>query len=255
MLLKAVLREYLGSEELSSRAIALNVNGAPITIGRSTTCTYQVGNKFGDLVCWVARIQATIVVENGAVKLLDGERGRPSTNGVYCHSERIAPEILLTPGLQLTLFKAERAKVTLEIVAFIKGEAAVDKGNDTFTGEDLLDRLQEKVELLGGQIGAFSGQVGALHKQVELLGRQLSQREEIDINQERRLVLTEKRLYRLFAIVFGCVAAIVLASGWTGGSTEDKKLWASTLTAIVIGAVAAYIKAKEPQSEKLTQRT
>lgn len=246
-MLRAILREYLGSEELSSRSIALNVDGAPITIGRSTTCTYQVGSKFGELVCWVARIQATIVIENGSIKLLDGEKGRPSTNGVYSHSERIAPEILLTPGLQLTIFKAERAKVTLDITdkdAFL-GEGGA---HDTFTGEDLLDRLQEKVELLGGQILA-------LHQQVELLGGQLTQRETIDSNQERRLVLTEKRLYRLFALVFGCVAVIVLASGWAGGSAEDKKLWTSTLTAIAIGSVAAYIKSKEPQSEKLTQRT
>lgn len=254
-MLRAILREYLGSEELSSRSIALNVDCEPITIGRSTTCTYQVGTNFGELVCWVARIQATIVVENGSIKLIDGEKGRPSTNGVYCHSERIAPEILLTPGLQLTLFKADRGKVTLDVAAFIDGDVEIDNPPGTFTGQDLLDRLQEKVGLLGEQIGAFNGQILALHQQVELLGGQLEQREMIDSNQERRLVLTEKRLYRFFALVFGCVAVIVLASGWAGGSAEDKKLWTSTLTAIAIGSVAAYIKAKEPQSEKLTQRT
>lgn len=242
-MLKAILREYLGSEELSSRAITLDADGVPITIGRSMICTYQIGTKFGDLVCWIARIQATIVAENGSIKLLDGEKGRPSTNGVWCHAERIDPEILLTPGLQLTLFKAERAKVTLDVVAFINGEAAVDNLHETFTGEDLLDRLQEKVELLGGQIGA-------LHQQVELLGGQLAQREAIDSNQERRLVLTEKRLYRLFAVVFGCVAAIVLASGWTGGSAEDKKQWTTTLTAVAIGSAAAYFKSKENQAQK-----
>jgi len=242
-MLKAILREYLGSEELSSRSIALNFDGAPITIGRSEVCTYQVGSKFGELSKWVARIQATIVTENGSIKLIDGVKGRPSTNGVYCHTERIDPEILLTPGLQLTLFKAERAKVTLEVVAFIDGDVASDNPHDTFTGGDLLDRLQEKVE-------AFSGQIFALHQQVELLGGQLAQREAIDSNQERRLVLTEKRLNRVLAIVFGCVAAIVLASGWTGGSAEDKKLWSSTLTSIAIGGAAVYFKSKENQAEK-----
>ena len=243
MLLRAILREYLGSEEQSSRSITLNLDVAPITIGRSEVCTYQVGSKFGELAKWVARIQATIVTENGAIKLLDGIKDRPSTNGVYCHSERIAPEIFLTPGLQLTLFKAERAKVTLEVVAFISNDVAIDNLHETFTGEDLLDRLQEKVELLGGQIGA-------LHKQVELLGGQLAQREAIDSNQERRLVLTEKRLYRLFTVVFGFVALIVLVSGWTGGSAEDKKQWTTTLTSVAIGAAALYFKSKENQSEK-----
>lgn len=242
-MLKAILREYLGTDELSSRSIALNFDGAPITIGRSTTCTYQVGSNFGDLSQWVARIQATIVTENGSIKLIDGVKGRPSTNGVYCHSERIDPEILLTPSLQLTLFKAECAKVTLEIVAFIDGEGASDNLHDTFTGEDLLNRLQEKVGLLDGQIGA-------LQQQVELFSGQLAHRVAIDNNQERRLVLAEKRLNRVLAIVFGCVAAIVLASGFSGGSAEDKKLWSSTLTSIAIGGAAVYFKSKENQAEK-----
>ena len=242
-MLRAILREYLGSEELSSRAISLNPGLTPITIGRSESCTYQVGSKFSDLSKWIARIQATIVEENGAIKLLDGVKGKPSTNGVHCHAERIAPEILLTPGLQLTIFKAENAKVTLDIADSYSSEDAHDELHGTYTGEDLLDRLQEKVE-------AFGGQVGALHKQVELLGEQLAQREAIDSNQERRLIQTEKRLNRVLAIVFGCVAAIVLASGWTGGSAEDKKQWTTTLTSIAFGAAALYLKSKENQSEK-----
>lgn len=248
-MLKALLREYLGSEELSSRSITLNLDVAPITIGRSILCTYQVGDKFGNLHAWIARIQATIVTENGSIKLLDGEKGRVSTNGVWCHAERIEPEILLTPGLQLVIFKVENAKVTLDV--FLDGiNDDRDEAHETFTGDDLLDRLQEKVEAFSFQAEVFGGQIGDLHKQVELLGGQLAQREAIDGNQDRRLALTEKRLYRLFSLVFGCVAVIVLAIGWTGGSAEDKKLWTSTLGAIAIGSVAAYIKSKEPQSEK-----
>lgn len=246
-MLRAVLREYLGSEELSNRRIPLDLELAPITIGRSEGCTYQIGNEFGELVKWVARIQATIVDENGAIKLIDGVKGRPSTNGVHCHAERIDGAIALTPGLQLTIFKADRAKVTLDVTDSDDSNDAHDNAHGTYTGEDLLDRLQEKVELLGGQIGA-------LHQQVELLGGQVAQREAIDSNQERRLVQTEKRLNRVLAIVLGCVAAIVLASGWTGGSAEDKKQWSATLTSIAIGAAAVYFKSKENQVEKPTQR-
>ena len=249
-MLRAILREYLGSEELSRRSIPLDIGGKPITIGRSPNCTYQIGEKFNDLSRWVSFIQATLLDENGCIKLIDGVKGKVSTNGVYCHAERIEGAILLTPGLQLTIFKADRAKVTLDVTNSKRSNGTQDELHGTYTGEDLLDRLQEKVELLGGQIGAFTGQIGALHRQVELLGGQLAQREAIDSNQERRLILTEKRLYRLFALVFGFIAAIVLANGWTGGSAEDKKLWTSTLGAIVIGSAAAYFKSKENQSEK-----
>ena len=249
LMLRVILREYLGAKELSNRCITLSPELTPITIGRAESCTYQVGNEFGELVRWIARIQATIVIENGSIKLLDGERGRPSTNGVWCHAERIDPEILLTPGLQLVIFKAEIAKITLDVFANGINDAS-DNLHDTFTGDDLLDRLQEKVETFGGQVETFGGQIRALHKQVELLGGQLAQREAIDSSQERRLVLTEKRLYRLFALVLGCVAAIVLASGWTGGSADDKKQWTTTLTSIAFGAAALYLKSKENQSEK-----
>ena len=241
-MLRVILREYLGSVELSNRCITLSPELTPITIGRAESCTYQVGNEFGELVRWIARIQATIVIENGAIKLLDGIKGKPSTNGVYCHAERITPEILLTPGLQLVIFKAENAKVTLDVFANGINDDR-DEAHGTYTGEDLLDRIQEKVE-------AFGGQIDALHNQVELLSGQLAQREAIDSNQERRLIQTEKRLNRVLAIVFGCVAAIVLASGFSGGSAEDKKLWTSTLTSIAIGGAAVYFKSKENQVEK-----
>ena len=240
-MLRAILREYLGTEELSRHSIPLDIGGKPITIGRSPGCTYQIGDKFNDLSKWVARIQATILDENGCIKLVDGVKGKASTNGVYCHAERIEGAIVLTPGLQLTIFKADRAKVTLDVTDSKRSSGTQDELHGTYTGEDLLDRLQEKVEAIG--------------EQVELLGEQLAQREAIDSNQERRLILIEKRFYRLFALVFGFVAVIVLVNGWTGGSAEDKKQWTSTLTAIAIGSVAAYLKSKENQSEKLTQRT
>lgn len=245
LMLRAILREYLGSEELSNRSIALTPGLTPITIGRSESSTYQVGNEFGELVRWVARIQVTIVDENGAIKLFDGVKGKPSTNGVYSHTERIATSILLTPGLQLTLFKAGRAKITLDVTGAVTGG-----GRDTFNGDDLLDRLQEKVEALDGQIGALHEQVNTLHRQVELFDRHLEQSKAIDINQEGRLILTEKRLNRVLAVTLGCFAVIVLASGWTGGSAEDKKQWSSTLTSIAIGAAALYFKSKENQVEK-----
>ena len=255
-MLRAILREYLGSEELSHHCIILNPELLPITIGRAENCTYKVGSKFGELVKWIARVQITIAAENGAIKLIDGVQGKPSTNGVYCHGERIAPEIALTPGLQLTVFKADRAKVTLEVETAASDDAS-DRVHDTFTGEDLIDRLQEKVELLSGQIEALhhqlkalDGQIVVLHRQVKLFDGQLAQREAIDTNQEARLVLTEKRLNRVLAVVLGCVAAIVLASGWTGGSAEDKKQWSTTLTSIAIGVAALYFKAKENQITK-----
>jgi hypothetical protein len=254
-MLRAVLREYLGTDELSHQFITLNPDLMPITIGRAEHCTYKVGTKFGELIKWVARIQVMIMAEDNLIKIIDGVPGRPSTNGIYCHGDRISPETVLTPGLQLTIFKAERAKVTLEVETVDSDDS--DRSHDTFTGEDLLDLLQEKLELLDGQIGALhqqitalDGQIAALHQQVNLFDGQLSQRVAAGVDQEARLVHSEVRLNRVLAVVLGCVAAIVLASGWMGGSAEDRKQWSTTLTSVAIGAAALYFKAKENQLQQ-----
>jgi len=41
------------------------------------------------------------------------------------------------------------------------------------------------------------------------------------------------------------IAVIVLAFGWSGGNSEDKKQWSSTFTSIAIGIAALYLKSKE----------
>src|SRR5579885_62390 len=67
----------------------------------------------------------------------------------------------------------------------------------------------------------------------------------IDTNQEQRLMAAEQRRNRVLTVLFAAIAAIVLASGWVGGSNEDKKQWSSTLTSIAIGVAALYFKSKD----------
>lgn len=239
-MLKATLREYKGSQELSKRSLDFDRTSGSITIGRSESCDYTIGQALGEWAKGIARVQATLEISDGAITLIDGSRERPSTNGIWLHGEPIKDAIALIPGLDLTLFKSGQAKVSL-IVA--DTESTSDRSLDTYTGQDLLSLVQEQAE-------AGSRAIAALQEQVAALAEQLTHREAIDTNQERRLVQTEKRLNRALASVLGVIAAIVLASGWSGGTLEDRKQWSSTLQAIAIGIAAAYFKSKENEQAK-----
>jgi len=237
--MKATIREYMGSEERDRRLLSLEPWMGTVTLGRSESCTYTIGKTLGNLALGISKVQATITAAGDTFTLKDGGVDGVSTNGIYCHAEKIEGSIALTPGLELVLFKHGMAKVTL----VISDGAVVEYGKDTYTGQDLLSVLQVQVQTLDGEIGA-------LHHQVEALGNQLAQREAIDTNQEQRLMAAEQRLNRVLTVLFAAIAAIVLASGWVGGSNEDKKQWSSTLTSIAIGVAALYFKSKDKEVEK-----
>ncbi len=247
-MLKATLREYMGTAEHSKRVINLDRTQGDITFGRSDSCTYQIGKSLGKSGEGISRVQATIEFKPDSIVLVDGSRKERSTNRVWVHGTPIDDEITLYPGLDLTLFKAG-GKVSLLIN---DPDTDGDRGSDTITGQDLLGVLQDQITLLQEQNQQIQVQVKLLAEQLahreaidNNLAEQLAHREAIDNNQEQRLLRTEKRLNRALAIVLSVIAAIVLASGWVGGSSEDKKLWSSTLQAIAIGVAAAYFKKQE----------
>lgn len=237
----ATLREYTGTTERDRRFLELINPGTPITIGRSDLCTYKIGMTLGNLALGISKVQATITFEQGEIRLKDGGADGLSTNGIYCHGEKLETPIALVPGLELTLFKHGIAKVTLHMTDL----AVVEHGRDTYTGQDLLSVLQEQVATMGGQMDALQLQVG-------LLGTQLAHREVLDRTQddrdrqqEQRLLTAEKRLNRVVVLLLVAIAVIVLAFGWSGGNSEDKKQWSSTFTSIAIGIAALYLKSKE----------
>lgn len=237
----ATLREYTGTIERDRRFLELINPGTPITIGRSDLCTYKIGMTLGNLALGISKVQATITFEQGEIRLKDGGADGLSTNGIYCHGEKLETPIALVPGLELTLFKHGIAKVTLHMTDL----ALVEHGRDTYTGQDLLSVLQEQVATMGGQMDALQLQVG-------LLGTQLAHREVLDRTQddrdrqqEQRLLTAEKRLNRVVVLLLVAIAVIVLAFGWSGGNSEDKKQWSSTFTSIAIGIAALYLKSKE----------
>jgi len=237
----ATLREYTGTTERDRRFLELINPGTPITIGRSDLCTYKIGMTLGNLALGISKVQATITFEQGEIRLKDGGADGLSTNGIYCHGEKLETPIALVPGLELTLFKHGIAKVTLHMTDL----AVVEYGRDTYTGQDLLSVLQEQVATMGGQMDALQLQIG-------LLGTQLAHREVLDRTQddrdrqqEQRLLTAEKRLNRVVVLLLVAIAVIVLAFGWSGGNSEDKKQWSSTFTSIAIGIAALYLKSKE----------
>lgn len=239
-MLKATLREYMGSVERDKRSLLLDRTLGTITIGRGGECTYQIGKTLGDWAKGIGRVQATIEFTEDTITLVDGSREKASTNGIWLHGEPIQGAIALTPGMDLTLFKAGLAKVSLIIN---DTEAVHDHGKDTYTGEDLLSVLQLQVSRIEEQ-----GQ--RMQEQVLLLAEQLTHREAIDTAQETRLLATEKRLNRMVALVLGAIAVIVLATGFLGGgSNEERKQWSSGLTSVAIGAAALYFKYKEKELE------
>jgi pSer/pThr/pTyr-binding forkhead associated (FHA) protein len=237
--MQAVIREYMGTVERDRYALPLEPIPGVITLGRSEGCTYRLGKSLGHLAMGISKVQATITLQGNDIFLRDGGTEGASTNGIYCHAEKVNGSVALVPGMELTLFKQGIAKVTL-IVSDSQGSS---QGSDTYTGHEVLAQLQ-------GQMEALAAQTSAVHEQVELLDGQLKQREAIDAKQEERLKQTEKRLNRVLAAVFGVIALIVLASGWSGGTLEDRKQWSSTLTAISIGIAAAYFKSKENEGLK-----
>ena len=237
----ATLREYTGTTERDRRFLELINPGTPITIGRSDLCTYKIGMTLGNLALGISKVQATITFEQGEIRLKDGGADGLSTNGIYCHGEKLETPIALVPGLELTLFKHGIAKVTLHMTDL----AVVEHGRDTYTGQELLSVLQE-------QVATMDGQMDALQLQVGLLGTQLAHREVLDRTQddrdrqqEQRLLTAEKRLNRVVVLLLVAIAVIVLAFGWSGGNSEDKKQWSSTFTSIAIGIAALYLKSKE----------
>lgn len=237
----ATLREYTGTIERDRRFLELINPGTPITIGRSDLCTYKIGMTLGNLALGISKVQATITFEQGEIRLKDGGADGLSMNGIYCHGEKLDAPIALVPGLELTLFKHGIAKVTLHMTDL----ALVEHGRDTYTGQALLSVLQEQVATMGGQMDALQLQVG-------LLGTQLAHREVLDRTQddrdrqqEQRLLTAEKRLNRVVVLLLVAIAVIVLAFGWSGGNSEDKKQWSSTFTSIAIGIAALYLKSKE----------
>jgi hypothetical protein len=238
-MLTATLREFMGSTERSKQVLNLDPARSSITLGRSETCTYPIGKTLGDWAKGIARVQATIESTGDGIVLIDGSREKVSTNGIWVHGEPIQGAIALHPGLELTLFKSGSAKVSLIIN---DPDTEGDRTSDTYTGQDLLGVLQEQVSLLAEQNHR-------IESQVVLLAEQLAHRTAIDTNQEQRLIQTEKRLNRVLAIVFACVSAIVFASGWTGGTIEDRKQWSSTFTSIAIGVAALYFKSKENEQK------
>jgi len=239
MLLKATLREFMGTEERHRRAITLEPIPGVITLGRSEGCTYRIGKGLGHLALGISKVQCTITLQENGIFLRDGGTEGASANGIYCHTERLNGSIALVPGLELTIFKHGLAKVSL----VISDSQSDSQGSDTYTGQELLSVMQ-------AQMAEMAEQTSAMHEQVKLLDSQLKQREAIDRNQEQRLIRAEKRLNRVLAIVFGVIALIVLASGWSGGTLEDRKQWSSTLTAISIGIAGAYFKSKENEGTK-----
>jgi len=237
----ATLREYTGTTERDRRFLELINPGTPITIGRSDLCTYKIGMTLGNLALGISKVQATITFEQGEIRLKDGGADGLSTNGIYCHGEKLETPIALVPGLELTLFKHGIAKVTLHMTDL----AVVEHGRDTYTGQELLSVLQE-------QVATMDGQMDALQLQVGLLGTQLAHREVLDRTQddrdrqqEQRLLTAEKRLNRVVVLLLVAIAVIVLVFGWSGGNSEDKKQWSSTFTSIAIGIAALYLKSKE----------
>ena len=239
--MQATLREYMGSEERDRRVLDLTPTSTPLTIGRADACTYKIGQTLGSLALGISKVQATIFGNATQLTLKDGGADGASTNGIYCHAEKIEGSIALVPGLELTLFKHGIAKVTL----VINSQAVIEYGKDTYTGQDLLAVMQE-------QVAAFSDQMAVLHQQVDLLGEQITHREAIDNNQERRLLIAEQRINRVFAGLCGAIAVIVLVSGFWSGSAEDKKLWGSTLTSIACGIAALYFKSKDSPTPTLS---
>jgi len=233
--MKATLREYMGTEERDRRSLQLLPDQGPVTIGRSESCTHTIGKTLGQLALGISKVQATITFNETQIALKDGGVEGVSTNGIYNHNERVKGAIVLVPGLELVLFKHGIAKVTLVVSEAL---ALVEYGKDTYTGQDLLSVLQEQQQ-------AMTGQLEALHLQVSLLGDQITQRETIDNNQERRLFAAEQRLNRVVMYLLSAIAVIVLVFGWSGGNSEEKKRLSSTITSVAIALAVAYLKSKE----------
>lgn len=230
MALRAVLLEFYGRDERDRRPVFLEPEASPITIGRSDGCTYTIGRTFGPIGQQISKVHATIVYTEAGYILRDGGPAGPSRNGIYCHNEQIKEPITLIAGLELTLFKEDPAKVTLRV-----SDTGPEEESDTYTGQEVVNQLQK-------QLIQLKEETAALHEQVGLTVAQMKERAQIDARQDERQTKTDERLSRTLAAVFAAIAVIVVVNGWSGGSDEDKKLWASTLTGIVSAVAAVYFK-------------
>lgn len=239
--MQATLREYFGAEERDRRVLDLQPSETPITLGRSGECTYQIGKTLGTSALSISKVQATITAPDGVLLLQDGGVGGVSANGIYCHGERLDEPVPLVPGLELTLFKHGLAKVAFSV----NTTAIAEHRGDTYTGQGLVDVLQEQVHAISGQVAAMNLQIGLLADQLaarEALDKQQAER---DKQQAERDKQQDQRLNRVLAGVCGVIAVIVLLSGWSGGSAEDKKAWSSTFTSVAIGIAALYFKSQD----------
>lgn len=245
-MLKATLREYMGSEELERKRFGLDISAGMITIGRSSECTYQVGQALGEWGRGIARIQATITSEAGKLMLLDGSREKPSTNGIWVHGDQVKGSIALTPGLELTLFKSGRAKVSL----LISDGAIVEAGSsdhDTYTGEDLVSILQEQIEELKAAVPSLKAEVGKLAQQLQAREAIDCRREAIDQHQSKTLVIVQRRINRVVMVLLGAFLLMLLSSGWLGTSQREELL--KTGTSIAVAVALGYLKLKEKELE------
>ena len=230
-MLTATLREFMGSTERFKQVIDLDRSRGDITIGRSESCTYQIGKYLGKFGEGISRVQATIEFKPDSIVLVDGSRKEQSKNRVWVHGAPIDGEITLYPGLDLTLFKAG-GKVSLVINDPDTGGA---HASDTYTGHELLGVLQEQVTLMAEQNEEVKAQVAAL-------AEQLAHRNALDDNQEQRLLQTEKRLNRMFTVIFGSISAIVLIASFLGGDSDNRKLLTNAAATALSGGIAIYFE-------------
>lgn len=237
-MLKATIREYMGAEELDRKRVALDPTNGPITIGRSSECSYSIGGTLGEWARGIARIQATIAFDGEQIVLIDGSKEKASTNGIWVHGDQIKGAIALTPGLELTLFKSGRAKVCL----LVSDGLTTDHGNhqDTYTGEDLTSILQEQIEALKEQGKQMGDQIGAL-------AEQLAAREKIDQHQTETLVVVQRRINRVVMVLLGTFLLMLLSSGWLGTSQREELVKGGS--SIAVAVALGYLKLKEKELE------
>lgn len=236
-MLKATLREYLGTTERAKQVIRLDRAQGDITLGRAESCTYQIGKSLGQFGEGISRIQATIEFKPDRIVLVDGSRKEQSTNRVWVHGAPIDGEIDLYPGLELTLFRAG-GKISLVIN---DPDTAGDGSSDTYTGQELLGLLQEQTE-------GMSKSIVALQKQVVALGEQLAHREKLDAQREeldaqradldaqqsQQLNDLQRRVRHIVSGVLVFAAVIVLGSGLLKDlGADERKEWRSLLSSVI----------------------
>jgi hypothetical protein len=95
--------------------------------------------------------------------------------------------------------------------------------------------LQEQVLVLVEQNEQVKAQVASL-------AEQLAHRNALDDNQEQRLLQTEKRLNRMFTVIFSSISAIVVIASLLGGDSDSRKLLTNAAATAVSGGIAIYFE-------------